>query len=305
MVFTPIGSGEDDGSTVTLQPDGKIVLAGWYVNGADDDFAVVRYNTDGSLDSSFGSGGIVVTRVGTGQDRISGVTVQPDGKIVVAGHSHNGTDLDVALARYLPDGTLDQSCARYRSTGITAANLNASSHTLEISNTTATFDGPMPDNVGVGDVLQYQVTGTYYLAVIHGRVSNTVYTVFATTGTTPQAAVAGTTAEVFRAYTSLATWEVQDENDSLNNTVENFDTSTDLVTADTVMSVACYADGPDGPVTISGWNTSSTNFIRVYTPVLPSEVGVSQRHAGVWDNKQIQDRERHHRHFSGRRIRSH
>ena len=284
-VFTPIGSGNDDGSRVTLQPDGKIVLAGWYVNGTDDDFAVVRYNTDGSLDSSFGSGGIVVTRVGTGQDRISGVTVQPDGKIVVAGHSHNGTDL--AVARYLPDGTLDQFCARYRSTGTTATNLNTTPRTVEITNTTAIFDGPMPDNVGVGDVLQYQVAATTYLAVIHGRASNTTYTAFSTNGTTPQAAVAGTTVQVFRAYTSLAKWESLDENDTLDNLVENFDASTDLVAAGTVMSVACYADGPDGYVDITGWTTGPDNYIRIFTPALPSEAGVSQRHAGVWDDNKF------------------
>ena len=159
--------------------------------------------------------------------------------------------------------------------------MNTTPRTVEITNTTAIFDGPMPDNVGVGDVLQYQVAATTYLAVIHGRASNTTYTAFSTNGTTPQAAVAGTTVQVFRAYTFLAKWESLDENDTLDNLVENFDASTDLVAAGIVMSVACYADGPDCYVDITGWTTGPDNYIRIFTPALPSEAGVSQRHAGV------------------------
>ena len=117
--------------------------------------------------------------------------------------------------------------------------------------------------------------------------SNTTYTAFSTNGTTPQAAVAGTTVQVFRAYTSLAKWESLDENDTLDNLVENFDASTDLVAAGTVMSVACYADGPDGYVDITGWTTGPDNSIRIFTPALPSEAGVSQRHAGVWDDNKF------------------
>ena len=101
---------------------------------------------------------------------------------------------------------------------------------------------------------------------------------------TPQAAVAGTAVGVYRAYTSLFNWEAQDENDVLDDSVENFDTSTDLVTADVVMNVACYGDGADTTaVTVSGWTTGSANYIRIYTPVTSAEVGASQRHPGRWD----------------------
>ena len=57
----------------------------------------------------------------------------------------------------------------YRSVGITATNLNTASRTVGISGSTATFSGAMPANVGVGDVLQYQVAATWYVAFIHGR----------------------------------------------------------------------------------------------------------------------------------------
>ncbi len=172
----------------------------------------------------------------------------------------------------------------YRSVGTNGTDLNTSARTVEVSGTTATFSGSMPANVGVGDVLQYQVAATWYVAVISGRTSNTVYTVKSASGATPQAAVAGTAVNVYRAYTSLNKWESQNENDSLNDLVEDFDTSTDLVTANTIMQVAAYADGVEtdgGALSIDGWTTGPTNYIRIYTPVSSSEVGISQRHTGV------------------------
>ncbi|MBK9628286.1 MAG: hypothetical protein IPO56_11450 [Flavobacteriales bacterium] len=104
-----IGTGTDRGTSVAIQPDGKIVVAGESNNGTDLDFALARYTTDGSLDNSFGVNGKVTTAIGTGNDRGTSVTIQPDGKIVVAGESNNGTDDDFALARYTTDGSLDNS----------------------------------------------------------------------------------------------------------------------------------------------------------------------------------------------------
>ncbi|MCP4168951.1 MAG: hypothetical protein GY759_24065, partial [Chloroflexi bacterium] len=109
-VTTDFGSGDDIGAGFTLQSDGKMLAIGKSWNGSDDDFALTRYNTDGSLDTTFGGGdGIVTTAIGSGDDRAKDVTVQSDGKILVTGLSHNGTDWDFALTRYNSDGTLDTS----------------------------------------------------------------------------------------------------------------------------------------------------------------------------------------------------
>jgi uncharacterized delta-60 repeat protein len=144
-VFTPIGSGDDDGSAVTLQSDGKIVLAGFTWNGTDEDFAVVRYNTDGSLDTTFGSGGKVVTPVGSADDRIHGVTVQPDGKILVVGDTDNGSNLDVAVARYNTDGTLDETVSRVWDTFTESSDTALTSHTPDIgTGWTEVFDDTTP-----------------------------------------------------------------------------------------------------------------------------------------------------------------
>lgn len=95
---------------VALQPDGKIVLAGSALVGGTFDFAVVRYNPDGSLDSSFGTEGIVITAIGDSDDRAYALALQPDGKVVVAGGARlNARETHFALVRYNPDGSLDSS----------------------------------------------------------------------------------------------------------------------------------------------------------------------------------------------------
>jgi uncharacterized delta-60 repeat protein len=97
---------------MAIQPDGKIVVAGVVYNseGFNLDFAVVRYNTDGSLDNSFDGDGIVVTDFSAGkEDQIQSLALQEDGSIVVAGWSFNGNDFDVVMARYLSNGSLDPS----------------------------------------------------------------------------------------------------------------------------------------------------------------------------------------------------
>ena len=99
-VTTPIGSGNDETWSVVLQSDGKIIAAGYSHNGADNDFAVARYNADGSLDTSFGTGGKVTTPIGSGTDEGKSVVLQSDGKIIAAGYSHNGANTDFAVVRY-------------------------------------------------------------------------------------------------------------------------------------------------------------------------------------------------------------
>ena len=106
---TDFGSNEDIGYSVTVQTDGKILVAGESKNGSFSDFALARYNSDGSLDNTFGVGGMLTTAIGSGPEIGQSVTVQPDGKILVAGRSYNGSDLDFALVRYNSDGSLDTS----------------------------------------------------------------------------------------------------------------------------------------------------------------------------------------------------
>jgi len=104
--ITPVGAGDDEARSITVQSDHKIVVAGLTSNGSNTDVAVVRYNSDGSLDSFFGTGGIVTTDI-NGNDVPAGVVVQGDGKIVVAATSNTAGASDFAAIRYNGDGSLD------------------------------------------------------------------------------------------------------------------------------------------------------------------------------------------------------
>lgn len=106
-VVTTMGAGKQEAFGVALQPDGKVVVVGSAQPGTDYDFAVARYLPDGSLDASFGSAGKVITTLSSGEDVAWSVIVQPDGKILVSGWATNDGNLDFAVVRHHPDGTLD------------------------------------------------------------------------------------------------------------------------------------------------------------------------------------------------------
>lgn len=96
-------------TALVLQPDGRIVAAGSAFGGGESDFALARYEADGSLDASFGSGGRVTTDFGA-FDQASGAALLPDGRIVAVGWTDRGEgDFDFAVALYETDGALDTS----------------------------------------------------------------------------------------------------------------------------------------------------------------------------------------------------
>jgi uncharacterized delta-60 repeat protein len=112
-VITPVGTNDEYGNSVAIQPDGKMIVAGSsYSMGYD--FVLIRYNDDGSLDNTFGTGGIVLTDFGLAADEAHAVVVQTDGKIVAVGRGGLGftddpTKYDFAIARYNSNGTLDNT----------------------------------------------------------------------------------------------------------------------------------------------------------------------------------------------------
>lgn len=101
-----------EGNAVALQSDGKILVAGSANMNFDnlDWFAVARYNTDGTLDNTFGANGIATTYFGESNDVAYAMVIQPDGKIVVGGSSYDVlTGLNFAIARFDTDGSLDNT----------------------------------------------------------------------------------------------------------------------------------------------------------------------------------------------------
>ena len=113
-VTTDFGGGDDTAHSVAIQSDGKIVVAGSSgIRGTfdSDDFALTRYNANGSLDTTFDGDGKVTTDFGKNlDDHGYSVAIQSDGKIVVAGESkHVRGGYDFALARYNANGSLNTS----------------------------------------------------------------------------------------------------------------------------------------------------------------------------------------------------
>ncbi len=114
IVITNFFASLDAATEVALQPDGKIIATGYVTPGGVNvagayDFALARYNPDGSLDQTFGTGGTVITDFNGLGDRAQTSVLQPDGKIVLAGWVYTtiAAQIDFGLARYNPDGSLD------------------------------------------------------------------------------------------------------------------------------------------------------------------------------------------------------
>ena len=110
-VITSITNGSDKANGVVIQTDGKILVAGNSSSSVTGkDFVCVRYNSDGSLDNTFGNSGITTTDIQLGSDDVANsISIQPDGKIVLAGYTNNGSDKNAAIVRYKIDGTPDST----------------------------------------------------------------------------------------------------------------------------------------------------------------------------------------------------
>ncbi|MEH2461293.1 DUF4347 domain-containing protein [Nostoc sp.] len=123
-VTTDFNNSYDGGYSITVQSDGKILVAGESDNGSNYNFAIARYNSDGTLDTSFNATGKVTTNFNGSNAVGYSITVQSDGKILVAGESDNGSNYDLTIARYNSNGTLDTS---FNTTGKVTTDFNNSS----------------------------------------------------------------------------------------------------------------------------------------------------------------------------------
>jgi uncharacterized delta-60 repeat protein len=136
----PSGPYNDYASSVTMLASGKILVAGDFVvnpaNTTDTDFSLMRLNADGTLDTSFGNGGIVNLRPTGANDRIQQTLEQADGKILVNGwvngHGNNGGEMIVA--RFNADGSVDGSFGAGGMVRIPLLDVDSRSQLLSIVN---------------------------------------------------------------------------------------------------------------------------------------------------------------------------
>jgi uncharacterized delta-60 repeat protein len=113
---TPVGNDRDAAEAIALQPDGKIVVAGTSEDAQGDGrFGMLRYNPNGTIDTSFGINGIVITDIANFTEFLRDIVIQPDGKIVLVGISRIWTgsayERRWLVIRYNDDGTLDTNFA--------------------------------------------------------------------------------------------------------------------------------------------------------------------------------------------------
>jgi uncharacterized delta-60 repeat protein len=160
-VTTDIGSNLQ-ARKVKLQSDGKILALGTVGKGTMQDTVLVRYNPDGSLDTSFGSNGILIANLSPAAEAINDLALQNDHKIVIAGNIYSPVtkSIDFFIARYNPDGTLDNS---FGTNGITTVNQSS----LDNFNAVAVHPdgkivavGSTSQNSGEAAILRFNSNGT-------------------------------------------------------------------------------------------------------------------------------------------------
>lgn len=143
-----------------------------------------------------------------------------------------------------------------------------------------------PNKVGVGDVI---VFGGTTVAFIHARDPSQlppIYEVRTASGEITQDTVLTTDWAIYRAYTSLQDAIDGDENSNIPASARDFDVSDggrDMVANDERWEFALYADAAETKARLENWTSGPDHYMRIFVPYLPTQVGETQRHAGVWD----------------------
>ncbi|MFM8871303.1 MAG: hypothetical protein ACKOFD_06960, partial [Actinomycetota bacterium] len=160
-----LGAVDSYAFAVAIQPDQKIVVAGKAkANIADTtyDLVLARFESNGALDSTFGTSGVVTTQLSSSDETPASVLVQSDGKIVVAAYGGPSSSVDSYVLRYTSSGVLDTS---FSSDGIEPDSLGSGSHyarglTIQgdgkLLVVGQTYVGSVPDSF----VARYNTTGT-------------------------------------------------------------------------------------------------------------------------------------------------
>ncbi len=258
IASTDFGGASDSGYSVALQGDGKILVAG----SSSTDFALARYNSDGSLDNSFDADGKVTLAIGANGDVAQNVLVQSDGKIVVTGYSNNGTDDDFALVRYNADGSLDTTFDGLTPINHTPTGNVVISDTTPQQGQTLTAFNTLADQDGLGTISYVWKTGSTELG------AGQTYTVTANE--------VGKTIQLIASYT-----------DGLGNIESVGSTITSAVTVPTVPTTAGFTINPNTPQSTGEDGTSVHYSVSLKTQPLRDVTLTftsSNTNEGVLDN---------------------
>lgn len=131
-VQTSFASSQDGAKALVIQSDGKLVAGGTSLFSGNQDFSLARYNTNGTLDLTFSSDGKQTTAIGTGNDVLNALALQPDGKIIAVGETVVGSTYMAAIARYNTDGTLDAGFSGDGKHTVTLGAMNAYAYAVAV-----------------------------------------------------------------------------------------------------------------------------------------------------------------------------
>ncbi len=111
VITTQVSGYYDDPKDIIIQRDGKIIVVGESFNGNNSSFILVRYDSSGRIDNTYGNAGMasVTITIGGAMTSLGGAVLQSDDKTVLAGCAFNGADNDIIIARFGTDGVLDQT----------------------------------------------------------------------------------------------------------------------------------------------------------------------------------------------------
>lgn len=156
-------SATEQANSLVLAPDGKIIVAGaaFKTFSTPPDFALARYNSDGSMDAGFGSGGTLTTDLAGGTDVAQALAIQSDGNVVAAGRAFR-SNFDLTLARYLNDVTVTADTTPPTAPTSLTATFNASTNAIDLSWTAAT------DNVAVTGYRVFRDGGALPINTVNG-----------------------------------------------------------------------------------------------------------------------------------------
>jgi uncharacterized delta-60 repeat protein len=161
---TAFGSSYEYGFAAAVQTDGKLIAAGYTDLGGQSDFALARYNPDGSLDVTFDGDGKVITSF-SGYATINSLAIQADGRIIAAGEAKNGSNFDFALARYNSNGSPDNT---FDGDGFAFTSFGTNQTTEQTESLAIQADG----KIVVGGYVYQQ--STYDIALVRFNASGTL-----------------------------------------------------------------------------------------------------------------------------------
>src|ERR1051326_3639071 len=110
IAFTAVGTGRDDAQDMVIDANGKIVVVGFSaVTSTDFNFSASRFNSNGTIDLTFGTNGTAIINTGSGADEAYSVCLDASGRIYIAGLIWNGAIRNMGIVRLTSNGTPDNT----------------------------------------------------------------------------------------------------------------------------------------------------------------------------------------------------